>query len=466
MGEAPLAAPPSQSTMVSPSKSRIIILSIIVITNLASFFFGKFSRFFTEFLGVLPCGTLTSQDALASRSGAVDSSAHFPRLRGTLPSVLSDANTTSYGANAKVKFTQPSPELWADIPIVEPHTGYKKVVVTGGAGFIGSHVAHALLERGDDVVVVDEMNDYYDVSIKEDNLQLLREKAKEMESEDRKERLAIYKGDINNQTLMHGLFEQEQPEWICHLAARAGVRPSIEDPLLYVKANVQGTTNMLEYSRAYKVRNVVMASSSSVYGESESTYFSEAEDVNQPVSPYAATKRSGELIAYTYHNLYGLNVTNLRFFTVYGARGRPDMAPFKFISRVTRGDQIEQYGDGSTSRDYTYVEDIVDGVIRAIDRPYPYQIFNLGKGSGTKLSEFISLVEKHVGKKANIKLLPEQPGDVPFTNADVSKAQRLLGYESKVTMEEGIKRTVAWYKSVFGENGMGLEEAVVKGRAP
>eukprot|EP00584_Thalassiosira_punctigera_P021911 CAMPEP_0172574058 /NCGR_PEP_ID=MMETSP1067-20121228/136508_1 /TAXON_ID=265564 ORGANISM="Thalassiosira punctigera, Strain Tpunct2005C2" /NCGR_SAMPLE_ID=MMETSP1067 /ASSEMBLY_ACC=CAM_ASM_000444 /LENGTH=417 /DNA_ID=CAMNT_0013366681 /DNA_START=90 /DNA_END=1343 /DNA_ORIENTATION=+ len=359
----------------------------------------------------------------------------------------------------EVTFNQPSPELWADIPIVQPHASEKTVLVTGAAGFIGSHTALRLLHRGDSVVVVDEMNDYYDVGIKEGNLELLRQKAAEMAKKNGKKAedlLTIYKGDINDQEMMKKVYEKHHPQWVCHLAARAGVRPSIQDPLLYVRANVQGTTNMLEYSRQYNVINTVVASSSSVYGESGSTYFSEAEHVDQPVSPYAQTKRSGELISYTYHKLYGMKITNLRFFTVYGPRGRPDMAPYKFIARVTRGEEIEQYGDGTTSRDYTYIDDIVDGVVRAIDRPYPYQIFNLGKGSGTKLNEFISLVEKHVGKKANIKLMPEQPGDVPFTNADVSKAARLLGYASTVPFEEGIQRTVAWFKEAFGEDGQGM----------
>lgn len=205
----------------------------------------------------------------------------------------------------------------------------------------------------------------------------------------------------------------------------------------------------MEYAKEYNVTNVVIASSSSVYGESHSTYFSEAEISDEPVSPYAATKRSGELLAYTYHRLYDLPITNLRFFTVYGPRGRPDMAPYKFVSRIARGEVIEQYGNGTTSRDYTFIEDIVDGVVRAIDRPYPYQTFNLGKGSGTKLSDFISLVEAYVGKKAIIKVMPAQPGDVPFTNADVSKAKRLLGYSSRVGMEEGIMRTVQWYNETF-----------------
>ena len=222
----------------------------------------------------------------------------------------------------KPKFTKPSPHLWTSIHIVPPHTGHKKVLVTGAAGFIASHVADFLLKRGDEVIVVDEVNDYYDVRIKEGNLNLLRKTADEMAEKDGnkkgKDILSIYRGDINNQTLMMNIFETHKPQWICHLAARAGVRPSIQDPLLYVKANVQGTTNMLEYSRQFNVTNVVVASSSSVYGESESTYFSEGEIVDEPVSPYAATKRSGEIMSYTYHKMYHIPITNLRFFTVYG----------------------------------------------------------------------------------------------------------------------------------------------------
>jgi UDP-glucuronate 4-epimerase len=193
----------------------------------------------------------------------------------------------------------------------------------------------------------------------------------------------------------------------------------------------------------------VFASSSSVYGGSKSTFFSEDEVVDNPVSPYAASKKACELLSYTYHHLYNLNVTGLRFFTVYGPRGRPDMAPFKFIDRVSRGVEIQQFGDGSSSRDYTYISDIVDGVVRAVDRPYPYQIFNLGKGSGTSLKEFIDLVQKHTGKKALIQVMPDQPGDVPYTCADVSKAKKLLGYNSSVPFEEGIRRTAKWYSQAF-----------------
>jgi Nucleoside-diphosphate-sugar epimerases len=329
-------------------------------------------------------------------------------------------------------------------PTVEPHMSYKKVLVTGGAGFIGSNVAQSLLERGDDVVIVDEMNDYYDLKIKESNLEVLQNLVKGNEK-----RLSIYKGDICDESFMLEVFERERPEWVCHMAARAGVRPSIQDPYIYIHSNIRGTTNLMELSHRFGVKNFVFASSSSVYGGSSSTYFSEEENVDNPVSPYAASKKACELLSYTYHHLYKLNVTGLRFFTVYGPRGRPDMAPFKFIDRVSRGLEIQQFGDGSSSRDYTYISDIVDGVIRSIDRPHPYEVINLGKGSGTSLKDFIDLVQKHVGKKANIKIMPDQPGDVPYTCADVSKAYRLLGYRAQVPFEEGIRRTVQWYKEAY-----------------
>ena len=334
---------------------------------------------------------------------------------------------------------------WTNVPIVQPHVGYKKVLVTGGAGFIGSHVADHLLERGDDVIIVDEVNDYYDTHIKEANLLLLRSKYSE-------DRLKIYRGDICDESFMQCIFATERPQWVCHMAARAGVRPSIDDPYVYIHSNIRGTTHLMELSAKYGVQNFVFASSSSVYGGSKSTYFSEEEVVDHPVSPYAATKKACELLAYTYHHLHQLNVSALRFFTVYGPRGRPDMAPFKFIDRVSRGLEIQQFGDGSSSRDYTYIADIVDGIVRSIDRPYSYQIFNLGKGDGTSLKEFIDLVQKHVGQPANITILPDQPGDVPYTCADVSKAEYLLGYRSQVPFEEGIRRTVDWYKTSYSNS--------------
>lgn len=331
---------------------------------------------------------------------------------------------------------------WEEEVSAEAHIGYKKVLVTGGGGFIGSHVADHLLNRGDDVVIVDEMNDYYDTRIKEGNLKLLLDKYGP-------DRVSIFRGDICDESFMLNVFESTKPEWVCHLAARAGVRPSIQDPYIYIHSNIQATTRLMELCHKYGVKNFVFASSSSVYGGSKSTFFSEEEAVDRPVSPYAASKKACELLAYTYHHLYQLNVTGLRFFTVYGPRGRPDMAPFKFIDRVSRGVEIQQFGDGSSSRDYTYIDDIVDGVVRSIDRPNKYQIFNLGKGSGTSLKEFIDLVQKHVGKKANIRVMPDQPGDVPYTCADVRKAERMLGYTSSISFEEGIRRTAEWYKEAY-----------------
>ena len=344
---------------------------------------------------------------------------------------------------------------WESISPIEPHTGYKKVLVTGGAGFIGSHVAAYLLERGDDVVIVDEINDYYDVNIKMQNLHLLKQQYGS-------DRLKIFKGDICDVQLMTSIFEEEQAQWVCHMAARAGVRPSIQDPYVYIHSNIEGTTRLMELSAKYGIQNFVFASSSSVYGGSKSTLFSEEEVVDNPVSPYAASKKACELLAYTYHHLYKLNVSALRFFTVYGPRGRPDMAPFKFIDRVSRGQTIQQFGDGSSSRDYTYIDDIVNGVVRAIDRPYPYQIFNLGKGSGTSLKEFIGLVQCNVGKDAQIKVLPDQPGDVPYTCADVGKAAHLLGYKSSISFEEGIRRTVEWYKEAYPQEPVVSESSIVE----
>mmetsp|Transcript_14179 Transcript_14179/g.29571 ORF Transcript_14179/g.29571 Transcript_14179/m.29571 type:complete len:421 (+) Transcript_14179:224-1486(+) len=346
---------------------------------------------------------------------------------------------------------------------VAPHIGYKKVLVTGGAGFIGSNVAEYLLSRGDDVVIIDEMNDYYDVSIKESNLKLLQESYPE------DGRLKIYRGDICDEDLMESIFEYEQPKWVCHMAARAGVRPSIQDPFVYIHSNIKGTTQLMELSHKYGVQNFVFASSSSVYGGSKSTFFSEEENVDNPVSPYAASKKACELLAYTYHHLYKLNISGLRFFTVYGPRGRPDMAPFKFIDRVSRGVEMQQFGDGSSSRDYTYISDIVDGVVRAIDRPHKYEVFNLGKGEGTSLKEFIDLVQKHVGKKAIIRVLPDQPGDVPYTCADVAKAYEYLGYKSTISFEEGIRRTAEWYKTAYQKNEIEIcpeVQANGLGRAP
>lgn len=288
------------------------------------------------------------------------------------------------------------------------------------------------------------MNDYYDIRLKEANLQYLVDKHG-------LEKIKIYYGDICHIDFMSNIFEKERPTHICHLAARAGVRPSIVDPYIYVHSNIEGTTRLLDLARQYACKNFVYASSSSVYGCSTNEVLSESDLVEKPVSPYAATKKACELLAYTFHHLYGLNCTGLRFFTVYGPRGRPDMAPFKFIERIFNGVPIQQYGDGSTSRDYTYIDDIVDGVVRSIDRPLGYEVINLGNGRPFRLSDFISLVESCVGRRAVIEVLPEQPGDVERTCADISKARRLLGYNPQVSFETGIARTADWYKRAHAQ---------------
>lgn len=387
----------------------------------------------------MPVLVQSDDDSTSINSGSEASASTEVARNETVPSM--------HRSGSSVMFSQvkDSKKVSTHTPVL-PHVGYKKVLVTGGAGFIGSNVAEYLLSRGDDVVIVDEINDYYDVNIKESNLRLLQESYPE------DGRLKVYRGDICDEDLMERIFETEQPKWVCHMAARAGVRPSIEDPFVYIHSNIKGTTQLMELSHKYGVENFVFASSSSVYGGSKSTFFSEEENVDNPVSPYAASKKACELLAYTYHHLYKLNISGLRFFTVYGPRGRPDMAPFKFIDRVSRGVEMQQYGDGSSSRDYTYISDIVDGVVRSIDRRHKYQVFNLGKGEGTSLKEFIDLVQKHVGKKAIIRVLPDQPGDVPYTCADVTKAQEYLGYTSKISFEEGILRTVKWYETSYGKN--------------
>jgi UDP-glucuronate 4-epimerase len=331
---------------------------------------------------------------------------------------------------------------------VEPHTEKKLVLVTGGAGFIGSKVAELLLLRGDDVIIVDEINDYYDTKIKHENLRLLTSKFDTS-------RLRVYHGDICDEKFITNVFQTEKPKWVVHMAARAGVRPSINDPFIYIRSNIDGTTRLMELARN-SCENFVFASSSSVYGGSDKQVFSELDVVDNPVSPYAASKKACELLAYTFHHLYQMNIIGLRFFTVYGPRGRPDMAPFMFIDKVSTGKELMQFGDGSSARDYTYIDDIADGVIRSLDRPQGYQIFNLGTGVGNpiKLKQFIRTVEKHVGKKAIIKVLPNQPGDVPYTCADIHKAKTLLGYNPTVSFDDGIRRTAEWYKEYYGPVGV------------
>lgn len=260
-----------------------------------------------------------------------------------------------------------------------------------------------------------------------------------------------YEGDVCDASLISRIYSQHCPDHICHLAARAGVRPSIVDPFIYIHSNIEATVRLLEFAGKYGCKHFVYASSSSVYGGSDKAVFSEADSVDCPVSPYAATKKACELMAHVYHSLHGYSTAGLRFFTVYGPRGRPDMAPYKFIDGIARGNPIQKFGDGSSSRDYTYIDDIVDGVVRAIDRPRGCQVYNLGNRRPLTLNKFISTIEHAVGRKAVIVQLPEQPGDVPHTCADTVKAEEMLGYRPKVRFEEGIRRTADWYMGAVRE---------------
>jgi UDP-glucuronate 4-epimerase len=316
----------------------------------------------------------------------------------------------------------------------------KKILVTGAAGFIGSHLAEALLARGDSVVGLDEFNDYYDPAIKRKNIGAALKNP----------HYKMVEADICDEPALRAVFDRERPDVVVHLAARAGVRPSLQDPNLYHRVNVIGGQHILDACRDYKPSHLVFASSSSVYGGSTAVPFSEIDPVMRPISPYAATKRMNELQGHVYNHIYGVNVTMLRFFTVYGPRQRPDMAIRMFTQNLIEGRAIPMFGDGSTRRDYTYIDDIIDGVVRCVDRPFPYEIFNLGESHTTSLAELIELVAKHVGKPAIIDRKPLQPGDVEITYADVSHARELLGYAPRFSMDEGIERFVAWYRVEYG----------------
>jgi len=309
-----------------------------------------------------------------------------------------------------------------------------RILVTGGAGFIGSHVCEALLARGEELVVLDDFDDFYDPALKRRNAALLKQ-------------ARIVEGDIRDRALLKKLFAEGRFEAVIHLAARAGVRPSLSEPLLYEDVNVRGTLALLEELKARPATRFVFASSSSVYGDNEKLPYCETDDIHQPVSPYAATKRAGELLSYTYHHLYGLPVTCLRFFTVYGPRQRPEMAIHKFVRAVFAGQPIPFFGDGSTRRDYTYVSDIVDGVLRALDRCAGYEVYNLGESRTISLSELVAAIEEACGRKARLERHALQPGDVLVTYADVGKARARLGYAPHVALEEGLARFVAWYRA-------------------
>ena len=313
-----------------------------------------------------------------------------------------------------------------------------KILVTGGAGFIGSHLCEALLTQGEQVVVIDNFDPFYNETIKRNNINRARQSLN----------YELIEGDIRNSTLVDSLFDQHRFDAVVHLAARAGVRPSIEDPVGYQDVNVNGTMVLLEAARKFKVNNFVFASSSSVYGNNKKVPFSESDFVDHPISPYAATKKTGELICYTYSHLYHINMTCLRFFTVYGPRQRPDLAIHKFAKLINSGTEIPVFGDGSMRRDFTYIDDIVGGILASISKCCGYEIYNLGESSPVRLDELIIEIETALGKKAIINHLPQQPGDVEQTYADITKAKDKLGYNPQVLIDVGMGKFIEWFKKV------------------
>jgi UDP-glucuronate 4-epimerase len=311
-----------------------------------------------------------------------------------------------------------------------------RLLITGGAGFIGSHVADRRLARGDRVVALDDFNDFYDPGLKRRNVAA--------HAGDRNYRLV--EGDIRDGSLLARLFEEESFDAVLHLAARAGVRPSIAQPVLYEEVNVVGTLRLLEAAVARRVPRFLFASSSSVYGVNSRLPFSEEDPIERPISPYAATKRAGELHAFAFHHIHGLNIACLRFFTVYGPRQRPEMAIARFIACLEEERPIPFFGDGGSRRDYTYVDDVVDGIEAALSTQISFDIINLGGSHPVTLAGLVEAIEAATGRKAVLDRRPDQPGDVPVTYAAVDKAQRVLGFRARVPLEEGLRRSVAWYR--------------------
>lgn len=312
------------------------------------------------------------------------------------------------------------------------------ILVTGGAGFIGFHVAKALLERGDQVIIVDNLNDYYDVNIKKARIEQLKAF----------NNLKIIEGDIYDYKLMETIFRLNNFDKVCHLAAQAGVKYSLENPTAYVNSNTIGTCNILELCRKFKVKDLVFASSSSVYGENKKFPYIESDTPDYQVSFYGITKRVGEVFARTYHEVHGLNCIGLRYFTCYGPFGRPDMAYFHFTKSILNGGEVEVFGS-EVKRDFTYISDIVAGTIAAIDNPYPFEIFNLARGEQTDFNQIVSEIENNLGIKANKKIIPLIPGVMKETYGDISKARKMLGYNPKVSIKEGIKNFIDWYTSYY-----------------
>ena len=332
-----------------------------------------------------------------------------------------------------------------------------KILVTGVAGFIGMHVANRLIERGDTVLGIDNLNEYYDVGLKNSRLDNLKNQTK----------FTFQKCDVGDYKELKKILDREMFDCVVHLAAQAGVRYSLVNPHAYINSNIQGFMNVLECCRNLNIGHLVYASSSSVYGENGQIPFNENHNVDHPVSLYAATKKANELMAHSYSHLYGIPTTGLRFFTVYGPWGRPDMAPMIFAKAILSDQKIDVFNSGQMSRDFTYIDDIVDGVIGVIDKPAtsnvnfdprapepssskaPFRVFNIGKGNPTSLMSFIGVLEKVLGKKAQINMLPMQPGDVPATAADVLAIQQWSGFQPKIGIQDGVAKFAEWYKDYY-----------------
>lgn len=334
-------------------------------------------------------------------------------------------------------------------------------LVTGGSGFIGSHLIEKLLKEGHSVINIDNFDDFYDYKIKIKNILAALEKNIDFEFSEKEndiqnlisisksEHYTLYFQDIRDQNGLEKIFQNHRIDLIIHLAALAGVRPSIERPLEYEEVNVRGTMNLWELCNQFNIKKFVCASSSSVYGNNEKIPFSETDNVDQPISPYAATKKSGEIFGHVYHSLYGIDMIQLRFFTVYGPRQRPDLAIHKFTKLISENKEIPFYGDGNTARDYTYIDDIIDGILKSVNylekNSDIYEIINLGESEVVTLSEMLSEIEKNLHKTAIRKILPLQPGDVQKTSADITKAKNMIGYNPTTNFQNGTKKFVEWF---------------------
>lgn len=317
----------------------------------------------------------------------------------------------------------------------------KSILVTGGAGFIGFHVAKKLLENNHEVIIIDNFNDYYDPQIKYDRINQIKNN----------KNLIVYTSDISDLKSIEKIFKEHKIDQICHLAAQAGVRYSIENPHVYEESNLKGFINILECAIKSNIKNIVFASSSSVYGDNKMKKggFCEKDRTHNPISLYGATKKANELIAYAYNKIHGINFSGLRFFTVYGPWGRPDMALFKFTKNIIENKPIDVYNNGKMQRDFTYIDDIVDGIFSSLNKNFGFEIFNLGNSNTIKLKYFIELIEKELNKKAKINFLSMQQGDVKKTFANISKAQQLLNFQPKTNVEDGIKKFIEWYKQYY-----------------